>query len=126
MASAHASLGLITLHEGDREDAALRFRRALALAHEAGARRTIAGATYGLAAVAAIDRDVEQSGRLWAAADAIRESTSSPLSTTEQFIVECYLEPARATVAGDLRTPQAGIDSMTLDAALAYALEQLD
>jgi predicted ATPase/class 3 adenylate cyclase len=125
IASAHGTLGLLALHEGDREDAALRFRESLALARQAGAKPTSAEAVYGLAAVAAIDGDAERSARLWGAADAIRQSTGSPLSADDQFIVERYLEPARATLAGDVhRTARAGGGSMRLDEALAYALEQ--
>jgi predicted ATPase/class 3 adenylate cyclase len=127
IASAHDSLGLVALYEGDREDAALRFRQALALAREAGAKRTMAAAVYGLAAVSAIDGAVERAARLWRAADAIRQSTGSPLSTQEKFIVERYLESARATLGGDVhRSALAGGDSMTLDEALLYSLEQLN
>jgi len=127
IANAHANLGWVTLHEGSPEDAALRFREALALAREAGAKRTIATAAYGLAVVAAIDDDVERSVRLWDAADAIRQSTNSPLSTQEQFIIERYLESVRATLADDVHyTARAEGGSMTLNEALAYALEQLN
>ena len=125
IASAHGSLGLVALYEGDREDAVLHFRQALALAREIGAKRTIAASVYGLAAVAAIDGDVERSARLGGAADAIRQSTGSPASRQEQLIVERYLESASAKVAGDVhRAAHAGGRSMTLDEALAYALEQ--
>jgi tetratricopeptide (TPR) repeat protein len=90
IASAHDSLGLVALYEGDREDAARRFRQAIALAREAGAKRTMAAALYGLAAVAAIDGDAERSTRLWSAADAsgnrrtrlYRHRSSSSLSVT--------------------------------------------
>jgi tetratricopeptide (TPR) repeat protein len=128
IASAHDSLGLVALYEGDREDAARRFRQAIALAREAGAKRTMAAALYGLAAVAAIDGDAERSTRLWSAADAIRQSTDSPLSTQEQLIVERYLEAAQATPAGDGEgtSARAKGTSMKLDEALAYALEQLN
>jgi predicted ATPase len=127
IASAQDSLGLVALYEGEREEAAQRFLETLALAREAGAKRIVAAAVYGLAAVAAIEGDVERSALLWAAADAIRESTDSPLSTQEQFIVERYLESVRATLAGDIHwTARAEGSWMRLDEALAYALEQLD
>jgi predicted ATPase/class 3 adenylate cyclase len=127
IASAHDSLGLVALYEGDRAEAALRFREALALARETGSKRMMAAAVYGLAAVAAIDGDVKRSARLWGTAEAIRQSTGSRLSTQEQFIVERYVKPARATLAGDVHhTARAEGGSMTLDEALAYALEQLN
>jgi tetratricopeptide (TPR) repeat protein len=127
IASAHDSLGLVALYSGNPEEAALQFRWALARARAAGTNRTIAAATYGLAAVAAIDGDAERSVRLWAAADAIRQSTSSPLATTERFIVERYLKSARAALAGDAHpTTREAVSSMSLDEALAYVLEELN
>jgi hypothetical protein len=125
IANAHAGLGLVALYEGDREGAAVRFRQALTLARQVGAKLTIAEAVYGLAAVAAIDGDVERSARLWGAADAIMQSTGSPLSAPEQFIVERYLEPARTALTHDLHLrARARGGSMRLDEALTYALEQ--
>jgi tetratricopeptide (TPR) repeat protein len=127
IASAHDGLAMVALYEGDRDEADQRFRRSLALAHEAGARRTIAAATYGLAAVAAIDGDSDRSARLWAAADAIRQSTSSPLSTQEQFIIERYLESAKARLAGGVDpTREADKAQMKLDHALAWTRVLLD
>jgi predicted ATPase/class 3 adenylate cyclase len=127
IASAYDGLAMVALYEGDRDEADQRFRRSLALAHEAGARRTIAAATYGLAAVAAIDGDSDRSARLWAAADAIRQSTSSPLSTQEQFIVERYLESAKARLAGGVNpTHQADKAQMKLDDALTWIRVHLD
>jgi predicted ATPase/class 3 adenylate cyclase len=125
IANAHGNLGLVALHERDREGAALHFSQALALARQVGAKQTIAEAVYGLAAVAAIDGDVERSARLWGAADAIVQSTGSTLSAEEQFIVERYLEPARVALTHDLHLrARAEGGSMRLDEALTYALEQ--
>ena len=126
VAAAHVNLGLVALHEGDSEEAAVRFREALALARDAGTKRTIATAAFGLAAVAAIDGDVEGSAGLWNAADAIRQSTGSPLSTQEQFIVARYLKSDRARLAGVARLTEARVGSMSLDEAFATALEQLN
>jgi predicted ATPase/class 3 adenylate cyclase len=125
MAIAHCSLGLVALYEDDREDATLRFRIALTLARDAGVKPTIATALYGLAAVAAINGDVERSAVLYGHADEVRQSTGAPLTTQEQFITVRYLESARATLAaGALSTTRSGRGSMRLDEALAYALEQ--
>jgi Tfp pilus assembly protein PilF len=125
IANAHGNLGLVSLYEGDRESAAARFHRALALAREAGAKRTIAEALYGLAAVAAIDGDGKRSACLWGAADAILKSMGSPISAPEQFVVERYLEPIRAALDGGLHERlRAKGGSMSLDEALTYALEQ--
>jgi predicted ATPase/class 3 adenylate cyclase len=127
IASAHYSLGLVSLYEDDREEAALRFREALAFARDAGAKRTIAEAVFGLAATAAIDGNVARSARLRGAAVAIRQSTGSLPSKQEQIITARYLEPTQATLAADVdRTASAEGGSMSLDEALTYALEQLD
>jgi tetratricopeptide (TPR) repeat protein len=127
VANAHANLGWVTLHEDEPKAAALRFQQALALARDAGAKRTMATAAYGLAAVAAIHDDFERSVRLSDAADAIRQSTNSPPSTQERFIMEHYLESARAALAGDVhQTAPAKRSPMSLDQAVGYVLEQLD
>jgi predicted ATPase/DNA-binding SARP family transcriptional activator len=125
IANAHGNLGLVSLYEANHEEAAVHFRQALILGGEAGAKRTIAEALFGLAAVAAIDGDGERSACLWGAADAILESMGSPLSAPEQFVVEHYLESARAALADDvhLRARAEG-SSMSLDEVLTYALEQ--
>jgi tetratricopeptide (TPR) repeat protein len=125
ISTAQVNLGEVALHESDSEEAALRFREALALARGAGAKQIIAGAVYGLAAVAAIDGDAARSARLWGVADAITQSTDAPLARDDQFIVERYLESARATLAPNVhrRAREEG-GSMSLDEALAYALEQ--
>jgi predicted ATPase/class 3 adenylate cyclase len=123
-ANAHSNLGLVSLYEDDREGAAACFREALALAREAGAKLTIAEGLYGLSALAAIDGDAERSARLWGVADAIRQPTGSPLTESEQFIVERYLEPARASLADDVHVKvRAEGESMTVDEGVAYALE---
>jgi predicted ATPase/DNA-binding SARP family transcriptional activator len=125
IAIAHENLGLVALYEGDREEAALQFRQALALARDAGAKPFIAEVVYGLAAVAAIDGAPERSARLWGAGDAIRQSTGSPLTPDEQSLVERYLEPAKAKLAPDVHeTARAKGGSMRPDDALTYALEQ--
>ena len=127
MASAHNNLGLMALYEVDREGAVKQFLEALALARRAGAKRTIATAMYGLAAVAAIEGDVGRSTRLWVTADVIRRSTSSPLSTPEQFVLDRYLRSDRDTHLDEIQpTDQAGIGSMGIDEALAHAFQQLN
>jgi predicted ATPase/class 3 adenylate cyclase len=124
IASAHDGLGLVALYEGDRQEAALRFRESLAIADEAGAKRTVAAAAYGLAAVEAIDGDAQRSLQLESAADVIRQSTGSPPSRQEQFIVARYLDAARAAVTDDAHRPeQRKVSPIELDEAIAYVLE---
>jgi predicted ATPase/class 3 adenylate cyclase len=123
IANAHANLGLVALYERDRDAADFHFREALPLAWRAGAKRSIAEELYGLAAVAAIDRDAERCARLWGAADAIKLSTNSPLSEPEKFLVEEFLEPARAALGEDVGARMATEGAaLGLDEALDYAL----
>jgi tetratricopeptide (TPR) repeat protein len=127
IAAAHCYLGLVALHEGDRDDAVLHLGMALAPARDAGTKRTMATTIYGLAALAAVDGDAERSTRLWSAADVIRQSTDSPLSTQEQFIVERYLQASSATLRGDAHpAAPSQVVSMTVDEALAYAINHVN
>jgi hypothetical protein len=120
IANAHGNLGLVALYEHDREAANFHFREALPLAGRAGAKQAISEELYGLAAVAAMDGDAERCARLWGAADAIKRSTSSPLSEPEQFVVAEFLEAARAIHTDD-RVRIEGA-AMSLDEAISYAL----
>lgn len=127
IASAQVTLGEVALHEGDSEEAALRFREALALARGSGAKQLVAGAVYGLAAIAAIDGDAERSARLLGVADAVTQSTDALLATDDQFMVEPYLESARATLPPNAyRRARREGGSMSFDEGLAYALGQLN
>jgi predicted ATPase/class 3 adenylate cyclase len=124
IAIAQSNLGLVAVYEGEPEEAASRFRQSLPLARKSGVKPVIAEGLHGMAAVAAMEGDGERSLRLWAAADAVSQAMGAPLTAPEQFIVERYLEPVRAELPDAVRRKASDEGAaMTLDEAVAYALE---
>jgi predicted ATPase/class 3 adenylate cyclase len=124
LANGNGNLGLVALYEGDRDEADSRFRRALTHARPSRALPTLAEGLFGLGAVAAMGGDAERAVRLHAAAEASVSAMGVSLSSPEQFIVEQYLEPATASLPGDVRRRARGEGAaMSLDEAVEYALE---
>ena len=122
-ATAHCNLGLVALYERQPESADEHLRQALVLARETQAKVLIAECLFGMAAVAAMDGDPECASRLWGAAETLKEATAVPLSSPERFIIDQYLEPARATLADSVHaTARAEGAEMSLDGAIGYAL----
>jgi len=120
---ARGNLGLVALYERDGVAAASHFRQALALARAPRPKLLIAEVLHGLAAVATLEGDLERAARLWGAADVLKRATSAPRTEPEEFIVETYLEPARAELGRDLHeTARVEGAGMTLDEAIVYAL----
>jgi predicted ATPase/DNA-binding SARP family transcriptional activator len=124
-ATAHCNLALVELYEHQRDAASEHFRQALALGGETEAKTLIAECLYGMAAVAAMDRDAERSARLWGAAETLKEATSAPLSVPEQFIVAEYLESVRAELDDDAYgTARREGAALELSEAIGYALAE--
>ena len=121
---AHALLGIVAIHQDNRDEAASRFREALVCVRDSRHRDTVALSLYGLAAVAAIDGDNERALRLWGAASEVRNAMRSPLRSPEQFLVERYLKPASSLLpeATEEQVRSQGA-AMSLDEAVAYALD---
>ena len=86
--SAQSNLGLVALHEGDRNGAAELFRQALQSARESGAKPNIAELLCGLATVAAIDGQPERAVRLIGAWETVHEAMGAPASPIEQSLVK--------------------------------------
>jgi predicted ATPase/DNA-binding SARP family transcriptional activator len=126
IAHAHGNLALVALYEKDRDAAAAHLRAELEFARAALETPTTAEALVCSAAVASMDGNNEQSVRLWAAADAMRQSIGNPLSLPEQFITEHYLRPARAALSEEERERvwAEGV-ALTLVDAVADALDLL-
>jgi predicted ATPase/DNA-binding SARP family transcriptional activator len=123
IATAHGNLGLVALYEAEPAVAAEHFVKALELAREAATKFLIAECLHGMAAVLAIDGDSERAARLWGAARALKESIAVPLTEPEQFIVETFLEPLRATLDEEVFAAASSEGAaMTMDEAVAYAL----
>jgi predicted ATPase/DNA-binding SARP family transcriptional activator len=123
IAIAHGNLGLLALHEREPDVAAEHFRTALELLLEPAAKFAIAECLHGMAAVAAIVGEPERSARLWGAARALKQAIAVPLTEPEQFIVETFLEPARAGLdEGTFASASAEGAAMTMDESVAYAV----
>ena len=67
------ALGLMSLAEGELDDAARYFRRCVERAHEEAARRRLAYGLAGLAVVAARRRHNQRAGRLWGAVEMLNK-----------------------------------------------------
>ena len=76
-----------------------------------------------MAAVAAIDGDLERTARLWSAASSLKATMAMPLTEPEEFIIADYLEPARSGLSDDAyASASAEGAGMTIDEAIACAL----
>jgi tetratricopeptide (TPR) repeat protein len=123
IAIAHGNLGVVALHEHQRDVADANFRRSLELAREPGIKHLIAESLHGMAAVASIDGDLERTARLWSAASVLKAAIAMPLTEPEEFIIADYLEPARSGLSDDAFTRASGEGAaMTMDEAIVYAL----
>jgi len=135
IALAHCTLGLVAFHEEDREAAASHFaqqlelltgRPELSVSTEDRAEDLIWG-TYGGACVAAMEGDNARAVRLWGAVNSAKAAMNvDEVSQPEQFLVDRYLEPARALLS-DAAAERAWAEgaAMTLDEAAADALAAL-
>ena len=123
IAVAHGILGVVALHEHQRDAADDHLRRSLELAREPGIKHLIAESLHGIAAVASIDGDLERAARLWGAATSLKTAMAIPLTGSEEFIVTDYLEPAVGRLSGDAYTrASAEGGAMTMDEAIECAL----
>lgn len=127
IAIAHGILGVVGLHEHDRDAADSNLRRSLELARASGIKHLIAESLHGMAAVASIDGDLERTARLWGAASALKAALVMPLTQSEEFIVADYLEPARGGLSDEAyaRASTEGA-AMTMDEAIEYAIGGAD
>jgi tetratricopeptide (TPR) repeat protein len=123
IAIAHGLLGMVALHEHQRDAADTQLRQSLELGREPGIKHLIAESLHGMAAVASIDGDLERTARLWGAAEALKKTMAIPLTEPEKFLVAEYLEPARSGLSADADArAHADGEAMTMDEAIDYAL----
>ncbi|MDP8949458.1 MAG: helix-turn-helix domain-containing protein [Actinomycetota bacterium] len=121
------NLAQIAFSHGDHDGAATLFKEGVALSAEIGDRANLAYCLEGLATIAGARREVDRCARLIGAAEALHESVGVP--------VYVYYEPYRSlyerTMAAvrsrlgdkDFEATRAGGRSMTVEQAVAYALE---
>jgi predicted ATPase/DNA-binding SARP family transcriptional activator len=116
------ALGDVALDEHDLGRAESSYRKSLTLLRLWRDERNLAYCLAGLSAVAAARGDVPRAGRLWGAVERIEASREATLPF-ERARYERWLEAAREPVA-----PRDVLEgrAMTLDEAVAYALESND
>jgi tetratricopeptide (TPR) repeat protein len=119
------NLGLACREQGDHERAAAALSEALALAWEIGDKLGVVETLEGMAGLMGFLKVDQRAGRLWGAARAWREATGAQLADADRALHEPYLDAARSRL-GDARWEGVLAEgaSMTLERAMAYALEE--
>lgn len=118
-------LGYVALREGDREAARRIFEKFLQRARKAEEQYEVVSALEGFASLAVAQNQPERAARVFAWADAAREASDNTRPPVEQADVDRDL----ATIHAQLDEPalamaQAKGRAMTLEQAVAYALEE--
>jgi len=117
------TLGLVAFHQADYEGAKAHFEEGIELAIGINARLEIAQFLEGLAALACDQGQLERSCVLLGAAEQLRNTISTPLSTAEQADHERCLSTVRAKLDGAVFADAwAQGQAMSTEAAIAYAL----
>jgi non-specific serine/threonine protein kinase len=118
-------LGRVTHSTGDNRRADELHRESLALFRDLGNRWGIALCVGGLAAVAGAQGQPERAARLLGAEEALRETIGEPLFQTIRADHERMVAIVRAALSADVFvTAWASGRAMTLEQAIAYALEE--
>lgn len=99
-ATAARRLGHLVLGEGECARATVLFQESLRVSRETGHRQGLAESLEGVAAVRGAAGQAEAAGRLFAAADALRDAIDLPLSPSDRADLAPYLAAARARLDG--------------------------
>jgi predicted ATPase/DNA-binding SARP family transcriptional activator/DNA-binding CsgD family transcriptional regulator len=122
----HVGLGLTELAKGDHEQAALLFEKSLRLLRGPGEKTSVAYALLGLAGADAARGEPARAGRLWGAAETLREESGVTLSHWDLYgyDYEGRVSAARNMLGdeGAWETAWAEGCAMTPDQAVEYAL----
>ncbi|HET7478739.1 MAG TPA: helix-turn-helix domain-containing protein [Rubrobacteraceae bacterium] len=125
IAEALHNLAVAALLPNEHDRAAVLFEESLTLAAEVGHRSIVADCLEGLACAEAGRREPQRSARLWASAEALRETAGASSEGTERPLYEAYLISARAALDETMfEAAWASGRAMTLQQAVAYALEE--
>jgi predicted ATPase/class 3 adenylate cyclase/Tfp pilus assembly protein PilF len=118
------NLGLVELLQGNYERARTCLSENLPVLEQLGERRMLAEALWGLAGVAAAQREPVRAARLWGAAEALLDAINASPTHAEHLIEGRYLA-AIATELDEnaLATERANGRRMTLEQSLQYALQ---
>jgi ATP/maltotriose-dependent transcriptional regulator MalT len=122
----HVGLGLTELAKGDHEQAALLFEKTLRLLRGPGEKSAVAYALLGLAGADAARGEPARAGRLWGAAEALREESGVTLSHWDLY---GYDYEGRVSAARNMLGDEGAWEgawaegrAMTPDQAVEYAL----
>ena len=108
--------------QGELSRAAVLARESLSLAHELGSSFHLIYLLALLAALAAADGDAARAGRLWGAAETLEESGEAVFQPGDR---DRYAQPVFALSGAELEASLAEGRAMTLDEAVALALDSL-
>jgi predicted ATPase/class 3 adenylate cyclase len=118
-------LGRVALRRGDDDEAATLLGESLEERRRLGDRRGIAQSLEGLAALASARQQAAWAARFFAVADGLRQELEAPLSPAERTMYERDVARVRAQADEDtFATAWAEGRAMTLEQAIAYALEE--
>lgn len=122
----YETLGWTALRQGNLARAAALFREGLASELELGSTKNIHWLAAGLGAVAGAQGDPERAARLFAAAGALRKAAGAEWPPFYQAEIDLEVTTARSQL-GKAEWEKAGQEgqAMTLEQAIAYALEEV-
>jgi predicted ATPase/class 3 adenylate cyclase len=118
------NLGLVSLFEGKTDQAAECACLTLERFLEPGDKRAAVEALCTLAGVAALTGSTSQAGRLWGAAEALRQSIQLVPSSPELRIYDRYVLEARAEAQQEFDAARDEGQAMTASEAVVYALAE--
>jgi tetratricopeptide (TPR) repeat protein len=121
------NLGWAALHRGDPERARAAYEEGLALCKELGDKVAASGYLEGLACVAAAEGEAERAGRLFGAAEALREAVGWQLMPEEEALRAPYLAMASSRLdEAEWEKAWAKGRGTGFEEAIYYALEETD
>jgi non-specific serine/threonine protein kinase len=127
MAYSLMGLGHVAHAQGDNASARTYHEESLTIRREIGSRWGIAYSLEAFAELANSAGVADQAAQLWGAAEALREEIGSPLSPEEQEAYERTVASASGLLGEEtFTTAWAKGRTMTLDEAIALALERTD
>jgi predicted ATPase len=125
LADALNNLGWVALLRGDSERARALYAESMRSHREVGFKVDAPENLLGLACVAAAQGESERAARLFGASEALPEAMGAPLEPGERALQEPYLAAARSQL-DETSWQEAWAEgrAMTLEEAIAYALEE--
>jgi len=127
IATSFSGLGVLAYYQGDYAQARALHEESLAIRRELGDRRGIAECLEGLAKVACTQGRSGQAALLFGAAEALRQAIQAPLPPNERADYERHVAATRSGLSeAAFAAAWAHGQAMTLEQAIAYALEKME